>query len=79
MTGEYPHLHHRMVFADAGYDGVIERGMTICVESYIGEEGGGEGVKLEEQCLVTDRGSSLCRASRSRTVCSSGRPARHPR
>jgi Xaa-Pro dipeptidase len=56
MTGEYPHLHHRMDFPDAGYDGVIEPGMTICVESYIGEEGGREGVKLEEQCLVTDGG-----------------------
>jgi len=56
MTGEYPHLHHRMDFADAGYDGVIEPGMTLCVESYIGEQGGAEGVKLEEQCLVTERG-----------------------
>jgi Xaa-Pro aminopeptidase len=57
MTGEYPMLCHRMDFADAGYDGVIEPGMTICVESYIGEEGGREGVKLEEHCLVTDRGA----------------------
>jgi Xaa-Pro dipeptidase len=56
MTGEYPHLHHRMDFEDAGYDGVIEPGMTLCVESYIGEQGGPEGVKLEEQCLVTERG-----------------------
>jgi Xaa-Pro aminopeptidase len=56
MTGEYPQLCHRMDFQDAGYDGVIEPGMTICVESYIGEEGGDEGVKLEEHCLVTDRG-----------------------
>jgi Xaa-Pro dipeptidase len=56
MTGEYPHLCHRMDFADAGYDGVIEPGMTICVESYIGEQRGNEGVKLEQQCLVTDRG-----------------------
>jgi Xaa-Pro aminopeptidase len=56
MTGEYPHLHHRMDFEHAGYDGVIEPGMTLCVESYIGEAGGDEGVKLEEQCLVTERG-----------------------
>jgi Xaa-Pro dipeptidase len=56
MTGEYPHLHHRMDFDEAGYDGVIEPGMTLCVESYIGEERGAEGVKLEEQCLVTDDG-----------------------
>jgi Xaa-Pro dipeptidase len=56
MTGEYPFLCHGIDFAEAGYDGVVEPGMTICVESYIGEEGGDEGVKLEEQCLVTDRG-----------------------
>lgn len=56
MTGEYPYLYHRMDFPDAGYDGVIEAGMTICVESYTGEEGGSEGVKLEEHCLVTDTG-----------------------
>jgi len=27
--------------------------MTICIESYMGEEGGTEGVKLEQQVLVT--------------------------
>jgi Xaa-Pro dipeptidase len=56
MTGEYPYLYHAMDFDDAGYDGVIEPRMTLCVESYIGEEGGAEGVKLEEQCLITDHG-----------------------
>jgi Xaa-Pro aminopeptidase len=30
--------------------------MTICVESYIGEDGGQEGVKLEQQMLITDNG-----------------------
>ena len=39
-----------------GYDGMIEAGMTLCVESYIGELGGQEGVKLEEQVLVTETG-----------------------
>ncbi|MBK0401012.1 aminopeptidase P family protein [Limibaculum sp. M0105] len=56
MTGEYPYLYHRADFPDAGYDGVIEPGMTICVESYIGEEGGSEGVKLEQQVLITQTG-----------------------
>ncbi|NCG23388.1 MAG: M24 family metallopeptidase [Actinobacteria bacterium] len=56
MTGEYPYLYHRRDYADAGYDGVFEPNMTICVESYIGDEAGGEGVKLEEHCLVTDNG-----------------------
>lgn len=59
MTGEYPYLYHHGDFPDAGYDGVIEPGMTICVESYIGEDGGVEGVKLEQQVLVTDTGIEL--------------------
>ncbi|MGM0782792.1 MAG: M24 family metallopeptidase [Pseudomonadota bacterium] len=59
MTGEYPYLYHRTDFPDAGYDGVIEPGMTLCVESYIGAEGGREGVKLEEQLLVTETGTRL--------------------
>ncbi len=54
MTGEYPYLHHNMDFEKSGYDGVLEPGMTLCVESYIGEEGGGEGVKLEQQLLITE-------------------------
>ena len=35
MTGEYPYLYHHADFDDAGYDGVIEPGMTLCVESFI--------------------------------------------
>ena len=59
MTGEYPYLYHRHDFAASGYDGVIEPGMTLCVESYMGAEGGAEGVKLEEQVLVTETGVEL--------------------
>ncbi|CAG8195432.1 unnamed protein product [Penicillium olsonii] len=59
MTGEYPYLYHRGDFPDAGYDGVIESGMVLCVESYIGEEGGAEGVKLEQQVLVTETGIEI--------------------
>jgi len=33
--------------------------MTLCVESYIGEKGGDEGVKLEQQLLITDDGPEL--------------------
>jgi Xaa-Pro aminopeptidase len=39
-----------------GYDGELKPGMTICVESYIGEVGGPDGVKLEEQILITSSG-----------------------
>ncbi|MCW8907506.1 MAG: Xaa-Pro peptidase family protein [Sedimenticola sp.] len=59
MTGEYPYLYHRADFADAGYDGILQPGMVICVESYIGEAGGSQGVKLEEQVLITDNGVEL--------------------
>jgi len=38
-------------------DGEFEPGMTVCVESYIGEVGGEEGVKLEEQVLITETGA----------------------
>lgn len=40
----------------ADNDGVLQAGMTVCVESYIGEVGGREGVKLEDQVLVTETG-----------------------
>lgn len=59
MTGEYPYLYHRGDFPDAGYDGEIRPGMTLCVESYIGEDGGREGVKLEQQVLITENGVDL--------------------
>ncbi|CTQ67546.1 M24 family metallopeptidase [Roseibium alexandrii] len=59
MTGEYPYLYHKGDFPDAGYDGEIAAGMTICVESYIGAAGGCEGVKLEQQVLVTEIGIEL--------------------
>ena len=59
MTGEYPYLYHHGDFKEAGYDGTIEPGMTLCVESYIGAESGAEGVKLEQQIVVTETGTEL--------------------
>ena len=56
MCDEYPALAHEMDWADQGEDGVLEEGMAICVESYIGAEGGCDGVKLEEQIVVTRDG-----------------------
>ena len=40
-------------------DGVFEPGMTVCVESYLGEVGGTEGVKLEQQVLITASGNEI--------------------
>ena len=41
------------------YEGTIEAGMVLCVESYVGAEGGEEGVKLEQQVHVTEDGYEL--------------------
>ena len=35
------------------YSGTLEEGMIICVESYMGAVGERNGVKLEQQVLVT--------------------------
>jgi Xaa-Pro aminopeptidase len=59
MCDEYPKSVFIDVFDEKGYDGVYEAGMTICLESYIGEDGGEEGVKLEQQVLLTGNGLEL--------------------
>ncbi|WP_233269496.1 Xaa-Pro peptidase family protein [Alteribacillus sp. YIM 98480] len=57
FTGEYPIIAHAEDFEQKGYDGYFEENMVICVESYIGAKGGKEGVKLEEQMLITKNGA----------------------
>ena len=55
MCDEYPRIDptHR---GSNRYDGVIEAGMVLCIESYMGAVGELDGVKLEEQVLVTEDG-----------------------
>ena len=57
MCDEYPHVAYAQDLEQSGYDGVFEQGMAVCVESYIGEAGGTEGVKLEEQVLIAEDGA----------------------
>ena len=52
-------IKHSDQFEAHGYDGLIKPGMTLCVESFIGKEGGREGVKLEEQVIITENGVEL--------------------
>lgn len=56
LADEYPAIKHKQDYQQSGYDGIIEKGMTMCVESYIGSEQSGMGVKLEEQVLITEDG-----------------------
>lgn len=57
FVDEYPTIAYQEDWADWGYDDHFEENMVVCVESYIGEVGGAEGVKLEQQVLVTANGA----------------------
>lgn len=55
VCDEYPSVVYAED-AEFAYDGVFQPGMALCLESYVGEVGGRDGVKLEEQILLTDSG-----------------------
>ncbi len=59
LADEYPTLPHAADWTEDTPDGVLEPGMVLCVESYIGRLGGREGVKIEEQVLITETGNDL--------------------
>ncbi len=59
LCNEYPLIVSDMFWEDGGVNGELREGMVLCVESYAGEKGGREGVKLEQQILVTDAGPEL--------------------
>ncbi len=56
---EYPEIYFPHDWAAWGTDGVVEPGMVFTVEAFVGSRDGGEGVKLENQVLVTARGPEL--------------------
>ncbi len=58
MSDEYPQVKPAFR-GENPYDGVIEKDMVICVESYMGAVGERDGVKLEQQILVTKSGYEL--------------------
>ena len=59
LADEYPDLPDAIDWGEWGYDGVLEQNMTLCIESYIGVDGGAEGVKLEQQVLITADGPQV--------------------
>ncbi len=58
MCDEYPKIAPAFR-GDTAYDGVLETGMVICIESYMGAVGEPYGVKLEQQVLITDQGYEM--------------------
>lgn len=61
MSDEWPAIY----FPDTSWSGfgndpeVVEEHMVLCVEALVGEAGGPESVKLEEQLIVTERGPEV--------------------
>jgi Xaa-Pro aminopeptidase len=41
---------------DGQFDYTLEPGIMLCVEAYVGAKGVHEGVKLEDQVLITEDG-----------------------
>ncbi len=56
---EFPEIYWPEQWDEWGYDGELESGMVLTVESFVGPRVGGEGVKLENQVLVTEHGPEV--------------------
>jgi Xaa-Pro aminopeptidase len=59
MIGEYPNLPYFVEGTPYPLDDEFEPGMVFCVESYVGSGESGQGVKLENQLLVTETGAEV--------------------
>lgn len=56
MSDEYPKIPYPDDWARIGYEGEVEEGLVLSVESYVGRLGASEGVKLEQMVQVTTDG-----------------------
>ncbi len=56
LADEWPTIYFPSGWDAVGFDGELEPGMVMCVEAYVGPLNAPEGVKLEEQVLVTEHG-----------------------
>ncbi len=56
VAGEHPNVPLAVSGCDYHFPGSFEQGMVVCVESYIGDPVTHQGVKLEDQYIVTDTG-----------------------
>ncbi|MEH6525808.1 MAG: dimethylsulfonioproprionate lyase DddP [Sneathiella sp.] len=56
LCDEWPHIAYPEDYDEGAFEYACEPGMVFCVEAYVGAKGGNEGVKLEEQVLITEDG-----------------------
>ena len=60
MCDEWPFVAYpNKDYSNGDFTGIFEENMMVCIESYVGEVGGKEGVKLEDQYVVTNNGLKL--------------------
>lgn len=59
LAVEYPLIWYKEDADWGAYDGRFEEDMIVCLESYVGEAGGAEGVKLEQPVWITAGGPVL--------------------
>ena len=57
MSGDYPNISLFDPTTEYPLDDGLEPNMVICIESYVGSAAAGQGVKLEDQYLVTEGGA----------------------
>ena len=56
LCDEFPSIYYPDHYIEGSVDYELRPGMVLCVEAFVGKEGGREGVKLEDQVLITDTG-----------------------
>ena len=56
LCDEWPAIRYPDDWVPDAFDYVVEPGMALTAEVYVGEVGGREGVKLEDQLVVTENG-----------------------
>ena len=56
LCDEWPSIKWPCDLPDTGPDYVLEPGMMLCVEAYMGLPGARDGIKLEDQVLITEDG-----------------------
>ena len=61
MADEYPAIYDKQELDANLYcqDLILEPGMCLSVEAYIGEENGPVGVKMENQIVINENGSQI--------------------
>ena len=59
LCDEFPHCAYPEDLENEGTNGHFQPGATVSMESYVGAEGGAEGIKLEQQILITETGVEI--------------------